>query len=123
MSFNTLYVELQCPFCQTKVNSGVGFQVGAIENRSYKIGDSINWSAPHCRPAKQPKDGRLKTIGYFNCDNPACSSWTDCYPQVQNALIVINNNQIVDVSVYNDELSGEMFEILESAKISNPERE
>jgi hypothetical protein len=39
---------------------------------------------------------------------------------VQNALVVIDNNRIIEVSVYNDALSGEMFEILEPSKIHKP---
>jgi hypothetical protein len=116
MSFNTVYSDLRCPFCQEKIASGVGFQVGVIEHRSYKLGDSLNWAGDACRPKKRPVRGNMRTIGYFNCDNPACSSWFDCFPEVQTALVVIKGNRIVEVSVYNGALSGEKFEILGPSK-------
>lgn len=116
MTFNTVYSDLQCPMCQEKVDSGVGFQVGALEQRSYKIGHELNWKGSKCRPSKRPAGGNIKTIGYFNCDNPKCKSWSDCYPEVQAALIVIKNDRILEVSVYKGALTGEKFEILESNK-------
>jgi hypothetical protein len=116
MSLNTVYSDLHCPFCREKIDSGVGFQVGAIDAHSYKIGDELNWQGSKCRPSKRPQSGNIRTIGYFNCDNPACKSWSDCYPEVQTALVVVKNNRIAEVSVYNGTLSGEKFEILESSK-------
>jgi len=116
MSFNTVYGDLKCPHCQEVVSSGVGFQVGAIEHRKYKVGEVLNWKGSACRPKAKPKGGNLVTIGYFNCDNPACGSWFDCYPEVQTALVVIKKNRIAEVSVYNGELSGEKFEILEPSE-------
>jgi hypothetical protein len=90
----------------------VGFQVGVLENRRYRLGDRLNWEGADRRPKERPQSGSLKTIGYFNCDNPKCSSWNDCYPDVQQALIVIENDRIADVSVYNGVLGQEKFEIL-----------
>ena len=117
MSFNTVYTELKCPFCDKAIDSGVGFRVGALENRSYHLGDQLNWNGATCRPKERPQGGNLRTIGYFNCDNPNCSSWNDCYPDVQSALIVVTNDQIAEVSVYNGVLSTEKFEILEGSEI------
>ena len=118
MSFNTIYADLECPFCHQGISSGVGFQVGVVERRAYKHGDLINWKGSASRPKQRPKGGNITTIGYFNCDNPSCSSWFDCYPEVQAALIVIKNDRIIEVSVYNGALSGEKFEILEPSKSS-----
>jgi hypothetical protein len=116
MSFNTVYAELTCPYCQEAISSGIGFQVGVVEQRKYKIGDSLNWKGGLSRPKQKPRGGNIATIGYFNCDNPACGSWFDCYPEVQTALLVIKNNRIIEVSVYNGALSGEKFEILEPSQ-------
>jgi hypothetical protein len=92
-----LYAELACPFCQQNVASGIGFRVGAIKNRKYRIGDKLDWTGDTCRPAQKPADGNMSTIGYFNCDNVECSTWKDCFPDVQEAMIVISDNQIVEV--------------------------
>lgn len=116
MTFNTVYADLICPYCQAVISSGVGFQVGTIEHRKYKIGESLNWKGKPSRPKERPTGGNLVTIGYFNCDNPACGSWFDCYPEVQTARVVIRKNRIVEVSVYNGALSGEKFEILEPSQ-------
>jgi hypothetical protein len=113
MSFNTLYSDLNCPICGAHIESGIGFQVGAIENRNYKVGEKLNWKGATLRPETRPNEGRLRTIGYFNCDNVNCDSWKDCYPDVQNALIEIEDDVIVRVSVYNGVLSEQKFEILD----------
>jgi len=114
LRFNTLYSDLKCPFCQAPIESGVGFCVGALESRKYELGEELNWVGESCRPQSKPANGRLSTIGYFNCDKPGCESWTDCFPDVQHALIEIIDNRIDKVSVYNGVLSGEKFEILDS---------
>jgi hypothetical protein len=117
LSFNTVYSDLECPYCNSAIESGVGFQVGVIENRAYHLGDQLNWKGTNCRPKQRPPSGTLRTIGYFNCDNPNCSSWSDCYPEVQSALIVVANDRITEVSVYNGVSSEEKFEILEGSEI------
>jgi hypothetical protein len=94
---NTLYVALPCPFCQEKVISGVGFRVGAITNKRYQLGDKLEWTGQECRPAERPSHGNLTTVGYFNCDNVRCSTWQDCYPEVQQAIVVIREDIITDV--------------------------
>jgi hypothetical protein len=114
LKFNTLYSDLKCLFCQAPIESGVGFCVGALESRKYHLGEDLNWEGETCRPNSKPTDGRLSTIGYFNCDSPSCASWTDCFPDVQQALIEIVGNRIEKVSVYNGVLSGEKFEILDA---------
>jgi len=117
VTFNTVYTDLKCPQCQSPIDSGVGFRVGALENRSYRLGDALNWEGANCRPSQRPQDGGLRTVGYFNCDNPKCPTWNDCFPEVQCALIVITDNRIAEVSVYNG-VSGEgKFEILEGSEI------
>jgi len=113
LSFNTVYTDLKCPECKSAIASGIGFRVGAIENRSYHLGDTLNWQGDNCRPRQRPKNGCLRTIGYFNCDNPKCSTWNDCFPEVQSALVVIANDLIAEVSVYNGVSSNSKFEILE----------
>lgn len=115
MSFNTVYADIVCPFCKTKVTSGVGFCVGAVNKRSYKKGERLSWDGAARRPEQRPAGGNLKTIGYFNCDNVECESWKDCFPDVQPALITIEDDQIVKVEVYKGPLSGEQFEIIEPA--------
>ncbi len=115
LSFNTVYADLNCPFCGAPVESGVGFNVGKIEKRRFAVGDEIDWGGLDTRPAVRPENGDLQTIGYFNCDNLKCSSWKDCYPEVQTALIVITNDHLAAVSIYNGPLSGEKFEILEES--------
>jgi hypothetical protein len=117
LSFNTVYSELKCPYCDSAIESGVGFRVGALESRSYHLGDQLNWNGKDCRPKQRPQDGCLRTVGYFNCDNPKCSSWSDCYPEVQSALIVVTDDRITEVSVYNGVSSEEKFEILNGSEI------
>ncbi len=76
--------------------SGVGFRVGSIANKRYQLGDKIDWTGDNCRPSERPIGGSLTTIGYFNCDNFSCVTWQDCYPAVQQALIVIRNDVIAE---------------------------
>jgi hypothetical protein len=100
------------------VTSGVGFKVGAIENHNYKIGDKLKWDGSKCRPAARPSDGKIKSIGYFNCDNVRCSSWQDCYPQVQQALVTVENDIITEVSVFHERIDGQNFDIIEPKGLS-----
>lgn len=91
----------------------MGFRVGALMGKAYKLGDTILWSGGPCRPESAPAGGNIVSVGYFNCDNIRCSSWKDCFPDVQHALIVIKNNVVESVSAdFNDD-SGEQFRILE----------
>lgn len=114
MTFNTVYADdLICPFCNEKVTSGVGFRLGCLENKNYKPGEKLSWEGGTCRPETRPKGGNIKSVGYFNCDNVKCKSWTDCFPEVQQALIVVKNDVIEKVEVYKGPLSGEQFEIIE----------
>lgn len=118
MSFNTVYSHLKCPFCDQEVASGVGFQVGAIENRNYKIGEKLRWDGKTCRPSARPADGNIKSIGYFNCDNIRCSTWQDCYPEVQQALVTVESDVITDVSVFHERKEGQNFDIIEPEGLS-----
>ncbi len=93
--------------------SGVGFRAGLIDQGNYHLGDKVKWEGNPCRPKVRPPGGSLKTIGYFNCDNLKCSSWQDCYPDVQLALVTVKDDVIVDVSIYNGEVGEERFAILE----------
>jgi len=91
-----LFAELTCPKCGKKITSGIGFRVGRIGGLSYKLGEKLQWDGPRNRPKHRPQDGSLKTIGYFECDNLSCETWQDCYPEVQEALIVIHNDVIAE---------------------------
>jgi hypothetical protein len=113
LTFNTVYADIQCPFCKEKVTSGVGFRIGSLANKNYKPGEKIGWEGAHCHPSARPKDGNIKAIGYFNCDNVKCKTWSDCYPEVQQALITVKNDVIEKVEVYKGPLSGEQFEIID----------
>lgn len=118
MSFNTVYSDLECPFCHAKVASGVGFQVGVVGNLNYKIGEKLKWDGSNCRPAVRPPGGNIKSIGYFNCDNIRCSTWQDCYPEVQQALVTVENDIITDVSVFHERKEGQNFDIIEPKGLS-----
>ena len=111
---NTLHHELDCPRCGAKVSSGIGFQVGAIKRANYRLGERISWDGPVVRPAERPQSGNLRTIGYFNCDNPRCESWQDCFPEVQEALITIADDIIADVCVIQHKPDKQDFDILEA---------
>lgn len=93
----------------------MGFRVGALKNASYKIGDQLSWEGPISRPEIKPPAGNLRSIGYFNCDNLRCSSWSDCFPDVQLAMIIVENNEIVAVELYDEVEEGEQFRIVESS--------
>ncbi len=110
--FNTIHCDLHCPLCNAKILTGIGFRIGSLENKQYKIGDKINWSKQPTRPEKRPANGNVITLGHFNCDNPRCSSWQDCYPNIQNAKITIKEDKIVDIAIYTG-VDQEDFAILE----------
>jgi len=115
---NTLYYELRCPRCGQNVQSGIGFRLGSIRRLNYQLGEKLVWDGPNCRPSVRPQQSTLKTIGYFNCDNPRCESWQDCYPDVQEAVITVVEDVITEVSpiVYKpEELT---FAIIEPEGIS-----
>ncbi|HEY9716864.1 MAG TPA: hypothetical protein V6C69_05325 [Trichormus sp.] len=118
MNFNTVYSDLECPFCHQKVVSGVGFRFGAIANLRYHVGDKIKWEGAPTRPDERPPEPVVKTVGYFNCDNIRCSSWQDCYPSVQKALVTIENDKLSDVSIFNGEASENGFDIIEPKPLS-----
>jgi hypothetical protein len=112
---NTLYYEITCPHCGEQVMSGIGFRAGAIKRQSYKLGDKLTWKAKGAliRPEKRPPKGNLKTIGYFNCDNLRCSTWQDCFPIVQEALITISGDKIAEVEPTTHRPDDLTFDILE----------
>ncbi len=116
MTYNTVYADIHCPFCNEKVTSGVGFRLGCLENKNYKLGDKLKWEGAVCRPETRPQDGSIQSIGYFNCDYVKCKTWSDCFPEVQQALVTIKNDVIEKVEVYKGPLSGEQFEIIKPAK-------
>lgn len=118
LSFNTLYAELQCPFCEQKILSGVGFRLGMVGRFKYAIGDKIRWDGPRTRPAERPHGGNIKGIGYFNCDNIRCGSWRNCYPDVQQALITVVGDVLVAVEVYKGKIDGQDFDIIEPKGLS-----
>lgn len=91
---NTLMCSLKCPKCGAAVTSGVGFRAGVITRGTYNLGDKIAWTGGPCRPAQRPAAGNWQTIGYFECENLKCSTWEDCYPAVQEALITIADDVI-----------------------------
>ena len=66
-----------------------------------------------CRPVQRPQARVIKTIGYFNCDYIKCDSWQDCYPEVQLALITVEDDVITAVEHYKGEAPKEEFAILE----------
>lgn len=110
---NTLYYDLECPFCGKVVRSGIGFRAGVVKQLNYGVGERIKWDGPNCRPAERPAGGNLKTIGYFNCDNPRCATWKDCFPDVQEAVIVIENDVIADVKPLTYKPTEHTFDIID----------
>ncbi|MCA9814580.1 MAG: hypothetical protein H6677_01005 [Candidatus Obscuribacterales bacterium] len=117
MSFNTIYGELDCPHCKSRILSGVGFRFGQLNQRQYKKGDELAWEGDQCRPPSRPDARVIKTLGHFNCDNIKCSSWQDCFPDIQTVLITIENNRITDVEIYKPSGDEEEFAILEPAEL------
>lgn len=120
MSFNTIEDGLSCPFCKDKILSGIGFRFGKVARLKYRVGDELVWDGPDCRPPSRPSAPVIKIIGYFNCDNFKCDSWSDCFPEVQQALITIENNRIASVEHYTGPLpEDEQFPILEPADLGS----
>ena len=110
--FNTLQHNLSCPFCQEKIVTAIGFKIGSLNKKVYKLGDKIDWKKSPRRPEQRPAKGNIITLGYFNCDNTKCKSWQDCFPDIQTVKIVIEKDKIIDVSIYTDTLPHEQFAIL-----------
>ena len=115
---NTVYFELPCPQCGSVVRSGIGFRAGVIKQLNYHVGEKIRWEGPNCRPSERPPGGNLKTIGYFNCDNPRCDTWQDCFPEVQEALVIIQNDVLQDVQFINYKPGEHSFDIIEPEGLS-----
>jgi hypothetical protein len=114
---NTLYADVKCPKCGKNVASGIGFRIGKVAGLSYKLGQKIAWDAPS-RPPSRPPNGSLKTIGYFECDNLQCESWHDCYPEVQEALIVIADDVIAEAKPTVHKPGEIDFDIIESKDVT-----
>ena len=110
---NTLYFDITCPYCGRESRSGIGFRAGVVHQLSYHLGQRLDWNGPNCSPSARPPGGNMKTIGYFNCDNPRCETWQDCFPEVQEALIVIVNDFITECSVVKHHPEKQDFPILE----------
>ena len=91
---NNLNINWNCPKCKQPVSSGIGFRAGVVKGLSYKIGDKIDWSAKTTWPAERPDGGNFKTIGYYECENLRCESWSDCFPEVQEVVITIHDDVI-----------------------------
>lgn len=118
MTFNTVYPDLRCPYCEEAIVSGVGFCVGAIGRFDYRIGDRLRWEGSVCRPVERPVGGNIKSVGYFNCDNMRCKSWMDCFPLVQQALITVENDVITAVELFDGQASDNGFDIIEPKGLS-----
>lgn len=110
---NTLYCDILCPKCGKNVSSGIGFRAGAISRHSYKLGEKLKWEGATIRPTNRPSGGNLKTIGYFECDNLNCSTWQDCYPQIQEALIVVKGDIIAEAKAFVHKPNELAFDIIE----------
>lgn len=110
---NTLYCDITCPKCGKPVTSGIGFRVGAVNQASYKLGEKLKWEGSQVRPSARPEKGNMKTIGYFECDNLKCSTWADCYPEVQEALIVIKEDVLAEAKPFEYKPNKIEFDIIE----------
>lgn len=119
MSFNTIDGELECPHCKSRIVSGVGFRLGQLNQRIYKLGDELAWEGDSCRPPSRPRAKLIKTLGHFNCDNIKCSTWQDCFPDVQAALITIKDNVITSLEIYQCQGDEEEFAILEPPELQD----
>lgn len=111
--FNTLYADLDCPFCKEKVISGVGFRLGYLGHQSYHLDDTLNWDGQPINPSRRPEKGNIIQVGCFNCDNVRCASWQDCYPTVQQAFVHVANNVLVACEPVDANLQLKDFQILE----------
>jgi hypothetical protein len=110
---NTLYCDIACPKCGKNVSSGIGFRAGAVSRRSYKLGERLVWEGGNQRPEQRPDNGNLKTVGYFECDNLKCETWADCYPEIQEALIVVKNDVIAEAKPFTYRPNELVFDIIE----------
>lgn len=115
---NSLTCELKCKQCDQTIKPLVGFRAGTIRQRTYKVGDKLDWDGPHTVPAERPPGGNLKTIGYFECDNLHCPTWQDCYPEVQEALIVIESDIISHARATEHRPNEILFDIIEPKDIA-----
>lgn len=93
---NQLAVDLNCPKCGHAVTSGIGFRAGVVKAIKYKPGQRIIWNGTPTWPPERPADGNFKTIGYFECENLRCETWSDCFPEVQEVLITIQDDVITE---------------------------
>ncbi len=91
---NHLKDDFKCPRCGAPLSCGIGFRAGTVNGIDYKVGDKIDWNSKHTWPAERPESGNFKTIGYFECENLRCETWSDCFPEVQEVLISIENDII-----------------------------
>ncbi len=110
---------MRCPKCNQEIISGIGFQLGSVRNQRYKLGQELSWDGGNCRPKVQPQEKLIRTIGYFNCDNPQCESWQDCFPDIQMALITVENNCLKSAMPYSAEGDMGDFPILEPVSLRN----
>ena len=117
MSFNTIDGELKCPHCQSRIVSGVGFRLGQLNQRRYKMGDELAWEGDNSRPPSRPRAKLIKTLGHFNCDNIKCSTWQDRFPDIQTALITVEDNVISNLEIYECRGEEEEFAILEPEEL------
>ncbi|MBY0548784.1 MAG: hypothetical protein K2W95_16050 [Candidatus Obscuribacterales bacterium] len=111
---NQLDVDLQCPKCGHPVECGIGFRAGAVKGIKYKPGDKISWDGKPTWPSERPIGGNFKTIGYFECENLRCPTWSDCYPEVQEMLVTIEGDVITgysSVSYKPDKIDFEVFSL------------
>lgn len=83
-----------------------------------KVGDSVTWNGPNSRPPTRPEAKVVKTVGYFECDNIRCSSWQDCFPLQQRALITFDEDRIAAVAVFDGEATNDGFDIIEPKGLS-----
>ncbi len=84
-----------------------------VNQKNYRLGEKLVWGGPFSRPDIRPLEGNLKTIGYFNCDNPGCPTWHDCFPEVQEALIVVQGDVISEVTVVSHNPGSLTFDIVD----------
>lgn len=111
---NQLDVDLRCPKCGRPVECGIGFRAGAVKGIKYKPGDKISWEGKPTWPEQRPAGGNFKTIGYFECENLRCPTWSDCYPEVQEMLVTIEGDVITgysSVSYKPDKIDFEVFSL------------
>lgn len=94
---NHLQSDFKCPSCGAAISCGIGFRAGTVKGIDYRLGEKIDWSGKRTWPEKRPDGGNFKTIGYFECENLRCETWNDCFPQVQEVLITIQDDVIHNV--------------------------